>query len=45
MIRDLYGAKGSAEAMAFVARALSIAPAIARLEAISPEQPGSRGSS
>src|SRR5215207_4772580 len=29
MIRDLYGAKGSANAMAFVASALSIAPAIA----------------
>jgi MFS transporter, DHA1 family, multidrug resistance protein len=29
MIRDLYGAKGSAKAMAFVASALSIAPAIA----------------
>jgi DHA1 family bicyclomycin/chloramphenicol resistance-like MFS transporter len=29
MVRDLYGAKGSAKAMAFVASALSIAPAIA----------------
>ena len=46
MIRDLYGAKGSAKAMAFVASALSIAPAIAPVsEAISPAQPGGRGSS
>jgi DHA1 family bicyclomycin/chloramphenicol resistance-like MFS transporter len=29
MVRDLYGAKGSAKAMAFVASALSIAPALA----------------
>jgi MFS family permease len=46
MIRDLYGAKGSAKAMAFVASALSIAPAIAPVfGAISPEQPGGLGSS
>ena len=46
MVRDLYGAKGSAKAMAFVASALSIAPAIAPVfGGISPEQPGGRGSS